>query len=93
MSDSLSKAKNWEIASVRKSKNGKVYLSFAEDVTIKVGDREVDMGEYRTLFLDDAVENLNFLLSKEYIDQDEYKKKVDTIEQKGIKSIVRAKLT
>lgn len=92
MSDALTKAKSWEIATVRKNNNGKVYLSFAKDVTIKVGDREVDLGEFNTLFLDDALANVEYLLSNEHIDQDEANKRVKTIEDKGIQRVVRAKL-
>lgn len=93
MSDALTKAKSWEIATVRKNQNGKVYLAFGKDVVIKVGDREVDMGEFNTLFLDDALENANFLLEKQLITQEQYEEKITRIEDKGIKNIVRAKLS
>ena len=92
MSDVITRAKTWEIATLRKSKEGKVFLAFDKNVKILVGDREVDLGKYKTLFADEAVASLNFLLEKEYIDQDEYDKRVSTIEEKGIKSIVKGKL-
>jgi len=92
MSDAIARAKRWTLGSVRTSTNGKKYLAFDEHVQILVGGREVDLGKYRTLYFDNAVENAQFLLDNSHIDESAFKKKVDYITDKGISMILQGPL-
>lgn len=98
MSDAINNAKSWEIASIVKgvSNNGKQFakIVFNKDVKVLVGNRELDKGEYDrlSLFLNDAVENLNYKLEKGFIDQAAYNKSLENIEKHNIASIIRGNL-
>lgn len=99
MSDAITNAKSWELASIVKGENGS-RIVFGEEVRIYVGDREVTRGldkegkPYKrlSLFINDAVENLNYKLDQGYIDQSKYNQTLETLKTNNIAAVVRGSL-
>lgn len=83
-------AKRWEIASIRETEKGTPYIAFSNEVQILVGGRQIDLGEFKTLFLNDGIEQLNYLLDNGHIDNEQYDKRVAKLQEKRIKSVISA---
>jgi hypothetical protein len=83
--------KSWELATLRK-KDGKAFLVFGPEVRIMVGNREVDMGDFRTLHLNKVQEDLNFKLEQGWISEEKAEKDLEFAEKKGVTATLRAKL-
>jgi len=83
------KKKYREIATVRKNpETGKVFMVFDKRVKITIEGKEVDLGEYGTVFLKpekELKESLDFLLEKEYITADQHEERTNKIAEKNIK--------
>ena len=92
MNDTIKNAKSWELGTIRKKENGTTLIVFDKNVEITVGGRKVDLGDYNSLFLNDALENLEFLRDKDFISSDEYTKRSEIIATKGIRSVLKSKL-
>lgn len=94
-----SKPKNITVLDVRvvDTKNGKkTKVQFAKGVTISYNGQEIDMGEYNSAFLKDRTEleaDLEFLVSKEYMNEEQANAEVDRIEEKGITHVFKTKLS
>lgn len=93
-------SKKWtDIGTLRtREKDGKKisYLVISDDVKILKGKynkdtgqvegyEEVDLGDYRTIQLQKSELSLDSLLSKGYIDEDEYNKRKEQLEKRNIR--------
>lgn len=92
------KAKTATILDIRMvdTKNGKkTKVQFAKGVTISFNGQEINLGEYNSAFLKDRTEleaDLEFLVSKEYMNEEQANAEVDRIEEKGITYVFKTKL-
>jgi hypothetical protein len=89
-----SKAKSWEVGTVRK-KNGNTYIVFNKDVKLSVtGQGELDLGEHNTAFIngkDKMNEDLAFKLEKGWMSEEQVEQAQNAIEEKNIVGNIRLK--
>ena len=75
---------------VVETKNGKQSkVQFAKDIEIYYRGEKVELGEYNSAFLktkDELIEDLDFLVDKEYITGEQAQQKADFIDEKNITS-------
>lgn len=96
--NSGTKPKNATILDIRlvDTKNGKkTKVQFAKGVTISYNGEEINLGEYNSAFLKDRSEleaDLEFLVGKEYMTEEQANTEVDRIEEKGITHVFKTKL-
>ena len=92
------KPKNITVLDIRvvDTKNGKkTKVQFAKGITISFNGEEINLGEYNSAFLKDRTEleaDLEFLVSKEYMNEEQANAEVDRIEEKGITYVFKTKL-
>lgn len=90
------KAKRINILDIRKitTKNGdKAVVQFSKGVEVFFNGKPVDLGQYGTLFIKTKAEleqDINFLLEKDYITEEEAQQKRDRLEDKKITGSIQA---
>ena len=93
------KLKNITLLDVREveTKNGKKKkVQFAKGITLAFNGEQIDLGEYNSAFAKDRSEieqDLEFMVEKEYMTEEQANAEVDRIEQKGIQLVVKVKLS
>lgn len=85
------KPKSVDIFDMRRGvdKNGKEFrrITFAKGITIQYNGYELDLGQYRSVFLknkEDLAKSNDVLLEKGFIDADEHARRTDFNEEKQI---------
>lgn len=92
------KKKKVSILEIRKikTKNGdKLTVNFSKGVTIQFQGKDVDLGEYGSCFVkspEEMKKDLDFLVEKEYITEDEKEKRLTRLEEKNVKGSVTVPL-
>lgn len=90
------KAKRINILDIRKidTKNGKkAVVQFSKGVEVTFNGKPVDLGQYGTLFIktkDELEKDIDFLLSKDYITEEEADQKRERLEEKQVTGSVQA---
>ena len=85
-----------DIGTLRKNREGKVYLVLDPSVKILVGKydksskdfvnhEEVDLGKYRKVVCTNPETGVNALLDGQHITEDEHQNKLEFIKEKGIR--------
>lgn len=96
MSNKSKSGKRVNILDIRKidTKNGKkAVVQFAKGIEIFFNGEKIDLGQYGTVFIktkEELEKDIEFLVSKEYINEEEGQTRKDRLDEKQITGSVQA---
>lgn len=85
-----------DIRTVETKSGKKTKVQLAKGVTFQYNGQTVDLGEYNSAFLKDRAElesDLEYLVEKEYMTEEQANTEVDRYEEKGISFVLKTKLS